>query len=254
MVSAFNKASAQTGVTAVFNTVSFAIEFSQNQTGTNKQINITDTTGVISAAANTQSSTAGVNAVATMNIAGQNVLYTGGQQGADGLSLRDANGNTLTVTDTGNVAGAALMGRVIAGESRFQIGIENNSTANLALRNMAASQLGTGVVTGQTLATIDVTTGVGASNAMTVIDKAIDEVSQMRGRIGNFQRNTLESNNRNLTTQKENLSNSESSIRDLDVADEMTKYTKWQVMQQAGMAMLGQANQSGQSVLSLLRG
>jgi flagellin len=53
---------------------------------------------------------------------------------------------------------------------------------------------------------------------------------------------------------KENLSNSESSIRDLDVAAEMTTYTKLQVMQQAGMAMLGQANQSGQSVLSLLKG
>jgi flagellin len=74
----------------------------------------------------------------------------------------------------------------------------------------------------------------------------------MRGRIGNFQRNVLETNNRTLANMKQNLSNSMSSIQDLDVAAEMTNYTKLQVMQQAGMAMLGQANQSGQSVLSLL--
>jgi flagellin len=52
---------------------------------------------------------------------------------------------------------------------------------------------------------------------------------------------------------RENLSNSESSIRDLDVAAEMTNYTKFQVMQQAGLSILGQANQQGQNVLSLLR-
>jgi flagellin len=52
---------------------------------------------------------------------------------------------------------------------------------------------------------------------------------------------------------RENLANSESSIRDLDVASEMTNYTKFQVMQQAGLSILGQANQQGQNVLSLLR-
>jgi flagellin len=75
----------------------------------------------------------------------------------------------------------------------------------------------------------------------------------MRGKIGNFQRNVLETNSRSLTNMRENLSASESSIRDLDVANEMTNYTKLQVMQQAGMSILGQANQSGQSVMSLLR-
>jgi flagellin len=75
----------------------------------------------------------------------------------------------------------------------------------------------------------------------------------MRGKIGNFQRNVLETNSRSLTNMRENLSASESSIRDLDVANEMTNYTKLQVMQQAGMSILGQANQGGSSILSLLR-
>jgi flagellin len=255
MAAEFNKASGQTGVTAVFNTTTNNLEFAQTQTGTNRTITFTDTSGVISAAANTQAGTAGTNAVAQVIVGGQTSLYTGGLQGADGLTLRDINGNTLNITDGGNATGTSLLGRVTAGESRFQVGIDAGNTANLGLRNMGAAQLGTGVVTGvANLSAVDLTTGVGATNALTVIDKAIEEVSVMRGRIGNFQRNTLESNNRNLTTMKENLSNSESSIRDLDVADEMTKFTKWQVMQQAGMSMLGQANQSGQSVLSLLRG
>jgi flagellin len=253
MAAQFNAASGQTGVTATFNTTSNNLEFSHTKTGTNNTITFTDTSGVISAAANTQASTAGVNAVASIQMAGATVLYTGGLQGVDGLTLRDASGNTLNISDGGNATGTSLLGRVTAGESRFQIGGQAGNTANLALRNMAASQLGTGVVAGQTLASVDVTTATGAGNALSVIDKAIEEVTQTRGRIGNFQRNTLESNNRVLASMKENISNSESSIRDLDVADEMTKFTKWQVMQQAGMSMLSQANQSSQGVLSLLR-
>jgi flagellin len=186
---------------------------------------------------------------------GQSVLFTGGAAGADGLSLTDNNGNKLTITAGGNAVNTQLMGQVIAQDSSFQIGFLANTTANLALRNMSAGQLGSGVsATTANLAAVDIATSAGAQSALSVIDKAIDEVSQMRGRIGNFQRNVLESNNRTLASMKENLSNSESSIRDLDVASEMTNYTKWQVMQQAGMAMLGQANQSGQSVLSLLKG
>jgi flagellin len=118
---------------------------------------------------------------------------------------------------------------------------------------MSSSQLGAGVVAGATLNNLDFSTAQAATSALAVLDKAIEEVSSMRGKIGNFQRNVLETNNRSLTNMRENLSASESSIRDLDVANEMTNYTKLQVMQQAGMSILGQANQSGQSVMSLLR-
>jgi flagellin len=253
MAATINAASGQTGVTANYNSTSGNIEFAHSQTGANKAINFTDTSGVISTAANTQSSTAGIDAVAQVQVAGQTVLYTGGQQGADGLSLRDANGNTLKITASGNATGTSLMGRVNASDAKFQIGTAAGSTASLSLRNMSTSQLGTGVVTGQTLANLDVSTATGASNALSIIDKAIEEVTQTRGRIGNFQRNTLESNNRNLASMKENIANSESSIRDLDYADEMTKFTKYQVMQQAGIAMMSQANGSGSLLLGLLK-
>ncbi len=254
IASMLNAASGQTGVTASFN-ASNQLIFTQTQTGTNRSINFVDTSGAVSSAANTSASVTGSNATATVTMGGQSVLFTGGAAGADGLSLTDNNGNKLTITAGGNSVNTQLMGQVIAQDSSFQIGFLANTTANLALRNMSAGQLGSGVsATTANLAAVDIATSAGAQSALSVIDKAIDEVSQMRGRIGNFQRNVLESNNRTLASMKENLSNSESSIRDLDVASEMTNYTKWQVMQQAGMAMLGQANQSGQSVLSLLKG
>ena len=247
----FNAASGQTGVTAAVGTNN--IVFTQTQTGTNRSVNFTDQNGSLSTAANTQARAVGVDATATITVGGQSVLFTGGQQGADGLTLQDINGNKLNITSGGNTVNTQLLGQVVAADSTFQIGFERTTTANLALRNMSAGQLGSGVVSGLTVNNLDVTTSTGAQNALAVLDKAIDEVSQMRGRIGNFQRNVVETQQRSLSSMRENLANSESSIRDLDVASEMTNYTKFQVMQQAGLSILGQANQQGQNVLSLLR-
>ena len=247
----FNSASGQTGVTAAVGTNN--IVFTQTQTGTNRSVNFTDQNGSLSTAANTQARAVGVDATATLTVGGQAVLFTGGQQGSDGLTLQDINGNKLNITSGGNAVNTQLLGQVVAADSTFQIGFERTTSANLSLRNMSAGQLGSGVVSGLTVNNLDVTSSTGAQNALAVLDKAIDEVSQMRGRIGNFQRNVVETQQRSLSSMRENLANSESSIRDLDVAAEMTNYTKFQVMQQAGLSILGQANQNGQNVLSLLR-
>ena len=247
----FNSASGQTGVTAAVGTNNLI--FTQTQTGTNRSVNFTDQNGSLSTAANTQARAVGVDATATLTVGGQSVLFTGGQQGSDGLTLQDINGNKLNITSGGNAVNTQLLGQVVAADSTFQIGFERTTTANLSLRNMSAGQLGSGVVSGLTVNNLDVTSSTGAQNALAVLDKAIDEVSQMRGRIGNFQRNVVETQQRSLSSMRENLANSESSIRDLDVAAEMTNYTKFQVMQQAGLSILGQANQNGQNVLSLLR-
>ncbi|MBC8064464.1 MAG: flagellin, partial [Chlorobia bacterium] len=91
-------------------------------------------------------------------------------------------------------------------------------------------------------------------DALKVIDAAIESVSKSRGQIGSFQRNVLESNIRSLGTARENLAATESTIRDTDVAAEMTNFTKLQILQQAGLSVLSQANAAPQSVLSLLRG
>ena len=84
------------------------------------------------------------------------------------------------------------------------------------------------------------------------IDTAIGNVSTVRASFGAVQ-NRLEHTLNNLAAYEENLSASESRIRDVDMASEMTKFTKYQILQQAGVSMLAQANTAPQAVLSLLR-
>ena len=93
----------------------------------------------------------------------------------------------------------------------------------------------------------------GTSAGISSIDAAIDNVSSARGTFGSVQ-NRLEHTINNLATFEENLQASESRIRDVDMAAEMVSLTKLQILQQAGTAMLAQANQLPQSVLTLLRG
>jgi flagellin len=85
------------------------------------------------------------------------------------------------------------------------------------------------------------------------IDSAIDAVSAQRSTFGAVQ-NRFEHLMSGLSVYHENLVSSESRIRDVDMAEEMTQMTKYQILQQAGTAMLAQANQMPQSVLSLLKG
>jgi flagellin len=84
------------------------------------------------------------------------------------------------------------------------------------------------------------------------IDDAINQVSAQRADFGAVQ-NRLEHTANNLSVYQENLTASESQIRDVDMASEMVKFTKDQILQQAGTSMLSQANQLPNSVLSLLR-
>jgi flagellin len=135
----------------------------------------------------------------------------------------------------------------------FQIGGNVGQTARISLRNMASTALGNNITGNMftSLSAIDVTTAQGAQDAQSVIDQAINEVSTTRGTLGSFQKNTLESNLRNLRVAAQNLTASESQIRDTDMAAEMSEFTKNQILMQAGTAMLAQANQVPQVVLSL---
>jgi len=91
-----------------------------------------------------------------------------------------------------------------------------------------------------------------AQSALSAIDVSISNVSTLRGTFGAAQ-NTLEHVVSNLSVAAENMSASESRIRDLDMAAEMVSFTKSQILQQAGVSILAQANQAPQNVLSLLR-
>ena len=95
-------------------------------------------------------------------------------------------------------------------------------------------------------------TGDLANLTLSNIDDAIKEVSTRRADLGAVQ-NRLEHRLNNLGAYQENLTASESRIRDVDMAKEMVNFSKLQILQQAGTAMLAQANQAPQGVLSLLR-
>lgn len=99
---------------------------------------------------------------------------------------------------------------------------------------------------------VKVTSHDDASGAITIFDKAIQKVSGFRSSLGAIQ-NRLEHTISNLDNSAENLQSSESKIRDTDMADEMTRFSKNNILMQAGQSMLAQANQSTQGVVSLLQ-
>ena len=135
----------------------------------------------------------------------------------------------------------------------FQVGANGGETVAVTLSDMNAAVLG---ITATKLT--DLSAGASfsssagaASAAIAVIDAAISQVSSFRGTLGATQ-NRLEHTINNLNVATENLSASESRIRDVDMAQEMTNFTRNQILSQAGTAMLSQANAVPQGVLSLL--
>lgn len=258
VVNMVNNATGSTGVTADF-TAGAGITFRSTKFGSAGNFSVSDAAGVVNAAGTTAAT--GTDAIASVIIdtngstAGglATVTFTGGRAGADGLTVSDQYGNSIRLTEAGNGAGAAFAAAYLnVGSAQFQIGANAGQTSSLALGNFAAGELGKNVVSGLNLSNLDITTSTGSTNALSVIDAAIGEVSKSRGEIGSFQRNVLESNIRSLSVARENLAATESTIRDVDVAEEMTNFTRLQILQQSGMAMLAQANNAPSNVLALL--
>ena len=139
----------------------------------------------------------------------------------------------------------------------FQIGAEKGQMVSVNLPNVATNRLALGVenISGfKSLADLDVTTGQGAQDAMSVIDKAVEEIAVARGDLGAFQKNTLESNLTSLRIHTENLVAAESTIRDADMAIELAAFTRNQIMTQSATAQLAQANAMPKNVMALLAG
>jgi flagellin len=252
LVDSINKAQGQTGVVAVYDATNTHITLSTSAYGSSQTINLTDSNGVIRNGGAGFTTASGTDALATTTIGTATALFTGSKNGTDGLTLTDADGNTLRLTSAGNATGSHTVGQVTVGSSQFQIGANANQTASLSLSNMSASQLGTGVASGVNLSNLDLTTTAGANQAIQVIDAAINQVTSARGQIGSFQNYVLQSNIRSLGVAQTNLSAAKSTITDTDVAAEMTAFTKEQILQQSGMSVLAQANALPQSVLKLL--
>ncbi|GIU85787.1 MAG: flagellin [Acidimicrobiia bacterium] len=139
-----------------------------------------------------------------------------------------------------------------SGGGVFQVGanVTDTNQITVAITDIRISSGTVGAFTA--LAAIDVTDTTSHEQAQVLIDDAIEEVSTVRGELGAVQ-NRFESTIANLQITTENLSASESRIRDTDMALEMVTFTRHQILLQAGTAMLAQANAAPQSVLRLLQ-
>jgi flagellin len=138
----------------------------------------------------------------------------------------------------------------------FQVGVDKQSNSAFSFENIRTSLMGKGIKNKSgflSLADIDVKTAQGAHDAAKIVGQVIDQISVYRGELGSFQKNTLESNLNSLKVAEENITQAESTLRDSDMAAEMSNLTKDQIMLEASTAMIAQANQVPKTVLGLIQ-
>ena len=177
-----------------------------------------------------------------------------GQPGQMTFDFADGKSVTLTFSSyTANTlatSGAAnqLQFTVTNSAAKIQTGANTGDATDLSIASMRSVDL----AAGGALDSASVATRDNASAAIDVVDEAINTVSTQRSQLGAIQ-NRLQHKINNLDTSAENLTAAESRIRDLDMAKEMTNYTKNNILVQAATAMLAQANSAPQGVLQLLQ-
>ncbi|MCE2923894.1 MAG: hypothetical protein LW822_00285 [Phycisphaeraceae bacterium] len=152
---------------------------------------------------------------------------------------------------------------ITGGGALYQLGGEINSAqqVNIGIPSTASNRIGGRLIQG-TLQFLDSIKSGGLNSldkkerlqyASDIVAAAIDEVSTFRGRLGALEKNTLGTNARSIQTAVENLTASQSIIRDADFAEETSKLTRAQILSQTSTSVLQLANQQAQSVLSLLQ-
>ena len=176
----------------------------------------------------------------------------GGQIAGLSISITDNQGNARKAANSAlDAFGETLRAVNDSADNsiHLQIGVKANQTINVGMTDMRAIALGLQGKNGETL---NVGTREKANAAITVLDNAIQKALDQQTSIGAAE-SRLDYTAANLTTASENVTNAESTIRDADMAKEMTEYTKNNVLMQAAQSMLAQANQNSSNVLSLLQ-
>ena len=210
--------------------------------------------------ANTMSLTDGTTTVnsadldATIGVDGElTITFTGAIQATIKIVGASAKSNTDIGTD---LTTKTIVSAAGSGSANFRVGAMTSDNVTVAFDDMRTSQIGSGpgsnlndlVIDNQSVSTIPK-----SNTLLTSIDDAIIDVSTQRAKLGAAQ-NQVEAAVTSLGVVVENLSASESRIRDADIAEVSTELVARQIMQQAGIAVLSQANVSSQAVLALLQG
>jgi len=278
IAAAINKASAQTGVTATASPNVIV--------GTDSDFDLSGTTAAQLAAADlfVNGTTIALDSLGTLgrtatrsDVADLINTHTGqtGVTATDngrGLTLVAADGRNISLatslapgdgklgiatanidTATGTAAAATTTYARVTLQSDKSFTLEGGSDGNANFEKLGF-KTGTygGVDNGVKVANIDISTQAGAQVALTALDSALKSVSMNQAKLGAFQ-NRLDAVVANLNEVNQNMSASRSRIQDTDYASETTNLAKSQIIQQAATAMLAQANQSAQGVLSLLK-
>jgi flagellin len=258
IMDAVNLLSETTGVAARFTNgvdVTSGISFVSDGYGTRSYVSVKvqgtgtfdveDTDGDITQRAEGQDAVATINGALTVGD-GRNIKLN-----TTNLDLE------LTVDEAFGVGTTEFT--IVSGGSLFQLGpkVNANQQVNIGIQSVAASKLGdldTGFLNDlMTGGDASVLKRAGPGIASDILEAAIKQVAQMRGRLGAFEKNTLDTNIASLGVALENVTAAESDIRDADFAFETAQLTRSQILQQAGTSVLATANATPQTVLSLLQ-
>jgi flagellin len=263
VVDRLNAAASQTGVQAALSGPVGAqfVRLDSIQPGSRYPINLLDPNGVLNSVPSPAKTITGADSAANIQVPTENgvqvIEFTGGRlPGQNGSFMTDSEGNSIMVGQENGApalfAGVSIAQVSLGNQTRIQVGTDAGETLGMILGDTRTTKLAANTIVGKTLASVDVTSSGGPQEAMQLFDAAMSEVNSLRGRIGAFQTHTLESRSRSLAVLNETLSSAQSDLIDTDVASEMTEFTKNQVIQQTGIAILGQANQMPQQILRLL--
>jgi flagellin len=217
-------------------------------------LTLTDTTTNVSQTVSVAAMSASNTAAQTLTFSQLGVtLGLSGFSAASGAAANIVNNFTLAASNT-------ITTSTSGGSLSLQIGANTGNSLNVSIKDAESTQLGTlsysggGTALGTSITTFNgAQTIANAQSLLTVLDNAITDVSGIRSDLGAAQ-NRLEHTIANLGVSQENLTASESRIRDVDMAAEMVNFTKTGILQQAGQSILAQANSAPQGILQLLRG
>jgi len=223
------------------------LKVSSNVDGTHGDVSVAETINAAGTRTFGFAETASQNAKATITDGDGNVVSDSTYVFRGNTFVADS-GSALTGVNFTAVSASASNTQVtfVRNNVTFQIGANSGEEISTSFGDLRATNLG--IAENQ----IDISDRASAKNALGRIDTALSTVSSERAKMGATQ-NRLENTIANLQTQSENLTAANSRIRDLDMASEMAQFTKFQILSQASTAMLAQANQITQGVLSLLR-
>lgn len=269
IAAAINKATATTGVTATAapNVVTGSSYTATAGTGKSLSLNgvtvaldtltTSSTRSDVATLINTKTGETGVVAVdngtgLTLTAADGRNISIGSDTTAAALGINsDAFYNNATYSTAQSGAKTTYARVTLQSDKSFTVEGGSDGNDNFGKLGFKTGTYG-GVDNGVKVASIDISTQAGAQVALTALDAALKSVSLNQAKLGAFQ-NRLDAVISNLTEVNQNMSASRSRIQDTDYAAETTSLAKSQIIQQAATAMLAQANQSSQSVLSLLK-